>query len=345
MKNIYEYDGDDNRLYYTCEPLQVGRLERQWLNHLKREIAETSEYDHNVIVNLTWFKASWEETETLRQLVDSLSPKEQVKIWFVGSVDGNDWITHAHFDFYHHFVNQKHNISFVGYSGEHWHSWYPFWFIDNNDGIDPDKLLLKPNPEYLYLSYNRKPKIHRELLVEGLIKNNLLDRGWVTYERGRFPEIDVRTGESDQDRHSSDIRFSRPEDITSLGNMNRWRNSYLNIVSETEHSDPWQLSEKTWKPIFGLRPFLINGHNESYNVLDRLGFYTPRDLFKNSKLDCSHESAIKQIQALYTKTPEQVYDLWVEQYDMLVHNRKRMYEMAYSNPTKILNWSQAASKS
>lgn len=123
--------------------------------------------------------------------------------------------------------------------------------------------------------------------------------------------------------------------------MNLWRDSYLTVVSETDHDDPWQLSEKTWKPIFGLRPFLINGRREVYDVLERLGFYTPKDLFKNNDLDCHYESVVKQIKSLYEKTPEQLYQMWEDQYEMLVYNRKRMYEMANSDPKKILNWPQA----
>lgn len=347
MKKIYEYDGrhcevcDDNRLYYINEPRDVGTMERDWLNNLKTEIAETSEFEHNVVCNLTWFKANWEETEPLRKLVHSLGPKEHVKIWYVGSVDGNYWISQSHIEFYQYFVKEGYVSSFVGYSGEHWYSWYPEWFINNNWKANAEDMLLNNPPKYLYLCYNRKPRIHRTWLMDSIIKNNILDRGWVTFEKGHYPEIDIKSAETDQEKHTGDTRFTRPEDILSLGDMNLWRDSYLTVVSETDHDDPWQLSEKTWKPIFGLRPFLINGRREVYDVLERLGFYTPKDLFKNNDLDCHYESVVKQIKSLYEKTPEQLYQMWEDQYEMLVYNRKRMYEMANSDPKKILNWPQA----
>ena len=343
-KQVYEYDGDDNRIYYKTPPLEVGKLEREWLNNVKKNIANASEYEHNVLVNLTWFKAGWEETEALRTLVHGVGTKEQVKIWFAGSVDGNYWITHQQFDFYHYFVNQGYAISFVGYSDEHWHSWYPQWFIDNNLHADVNDMMLNNSPKNLYLAYNRKPRIHREWLVKSLIENKLLDRGWVTFEKGHYPEIDAMTGETDQDKHSEDTRYTRPEDILSLGDMSIWRDSYMIVVSETDHDDPWQLSEKTWKPIFGLRPFLINGRREVYNILDRLGFFTPRDLFKNNQLDCHYDSVTKQIQALYNKTPDELHRLWEDQYEMLLYNRKRMFEIANCDPEKILYWPQAKDK-
>jgi hypothetical protein len=235
--------------------------------------------------------------------------------------------------------------SFVGFSDEHWHSWLPTWFVDSNLRIDTNKLMLKNDPKNLYLAYNRKPRIHRQWLVDSLKENNLLDRGWITFEQGHYPEIDNKTGETDQEKHSSDVRFTRPEDTCSLGDLNVWQDSYLVVVSETEHDDPWQLSEKTWKPIFGMRPFLINGRREVYKILEKLDLYTPKDFFKNSDLDCHHESVVKQIQALYNKTPEELYELWESQFEMLLYNRQRMFEIANCDPSKILNWPQAKSYS
>lgn len=347
MANVYEFnlDGnDDKKIYYSSDPKQVGIMERDWLNNLKKEIALTSEFQHNIVINLTWFKAGWDETEPLRNLVGSLGSKEQVKLWFVGSVDGNYWITYHWIEPYNHFKKEGYTIQFVGYADDHWHSWYPEWFISNNLRVDTNDIMLSNPPSYLYLSYNRKPRIHREWLVNGLIKNNLLDKGWVTFEKGHYPEIDALSGNTDQDKHGVDTRFSRPEDITSLGDLDIWRNSFIIIVSETDHDDPWQFSEKTWKPIFGLRPFLINGHKDLYKILDKLGFYTPKDLFKNNDLDCHYNSVIEQIKSLYNKTPSELYKLWENQYEMLLYNRQRMFEIADSDPTKILNWPQAKEK-
>lgn len=347
MKKIYEYDGRnfeicfDNRHYYENSPSDVGTMEREWLNNLKHQIATESDFEHNVICNLTWFKAGWEETEFLRKFVHSLGPKEFVKIWYVGSVDGNYWITQHHIEFYHYFVNQGYTHSFVGYSGEHWHSWYPEWFINNNLRADVNEMMLNNPPKNLYLCYNRKPRIHRTWLIDKIFEENLFDRGWITFEKGHYPQIDARSSETDQDKHTADVRFSRPEDILSLGNMKIWRDSFLVIVSETDHDDPWQLSEKTWKPIFGLRPFLINGRREVYNVLERLGFYTPKDLLKNNKLDCHHTSVVEQIKKMYFMSPTKLYNFWEEIYEKLLHNRRRMFELANSDPTKILNWPQA----
>ena len=345
LENQIFYNGTNDVIYYTNEPKELGIFEREWLNNVKREIAQTSLYEDNVVVNLTWFNANWENAKPLIDLIENLGTGKEVKIWYTSSIDGAHWITYSNMKFYHYLIGKGYSSSFVGFSDEHWHSWIPTWFIDVNLRTDTNELMLNKNPNNLYLAYNRKPKIHREWLVNSLIEHDLLDRGWITYESSHYPQIDVKTGSTDQENHSGDLRFSRPEDVCSLGNLRTWRDSYMVIVSETEHDDPWQLSEKTWKPIFGMRPFLINGSRELYKNLEKLDLYTPKDLFKNVDLDCYYESVVKQIQALYIKTPDELYRLWEDQFEMLLYNRQRMFEIANCDPEKILNWPQAKSYS
>ena len=354
MATVYEFNNLPNQvlykntediLYYTNDPKELGTFEREWLNSLKKEIAQQSSYQHNVLVNLTWFNANWDNAKPLIDLVEKLGTEKEVKIWYAGSIDGNYWITYPNMKFYHYLKGKGYTSSFVGFSDEHWNSWLPAWFVDVNLRVDTKQLMLNKNPNNLYLAYNRKPRIHREWLVNSLIEHDLLGKGWVTFESGHYPQIDMKTGITDQEKHSSDIRFTRPEDICSLGDLSVWRDSYMVVVSETDHDDPWQLSEKTWKPIFGMRPFLINGGRELYKILEKLDLYTPKDFFKNSNLDCHYESVVKQLQALYNKTPEELYELWEDQFEMLLYNRQRMFEIANCDPSKILNWPQAKSYS
>jgi hypothetical protein len=63
-----------------------------------------------------------------------------------------------------------------------------------------------------------------------------------------------------------DMSFGIPHDIHSLGNLDIWQQHFLNVVGETEfmHWDNMFISEKTWKPILGLRPFVINGQTKIY---------------------------------------------------------------------------------
>ena len=67
-----------------------------------------------------------------------------------------------------------------------------------------------------------------------------------------------------------------PNDINSLGDMKVWNSHLINIVSETQYEwrDPNNIfiSEKTWKPIYGMRPFLHFSNIYINDFLKQQGF-------------------------------------------------------------------------
>ncbi len=70
-----------------------------------------------------------------------------------------------------------------------------------------------------------------------------------------------------------------PNDIYSLGNLHIWNTSFLNIVSETIIGPTFNqnelfLSEKPFKPILGMRPFIMYGHPNNIAKIKELGFET-----------------------------------------------------------------------
>ena len=59
-------------------------------------------------------------------------------------------------------------------------------------------------------------------------------------------------------------------DIISLGDPNYWNKHFCAVVTESVmHSDVF-LSEKTFKPLIGLRPFIILGDGGLYDKLKEL---------------------------------------------------------------------------
>jgi hypothetical protein len=333
--------------FYLADPQELGTYEKNWIVGLSQEISSTSPYKYNIVVNITWFDFT---KETVLGWVEEFSDINNTKLWLCGSIDGACWIKSQ--EFYELVKNKGYAVSIVGFSDEHWYSWFPSWLFKHNKNVE---ITLKENPKYLYLSYNRKPREHRINLVKSLIDLNLADRGYITFEKNVFPEIDFRIGTTEADYYKNissmqpnnyiageDIRYSRPEDLTSLGNLEIWNDSYLIVCSESEIHYPYHVSEKTWKPIMGLRPFVLNSNPSVKYVLKRLGFYTPAELFEDSNLDkCNSEGIVHLIQKLYKLSSNELYDLWNKQLPMLEHNRNRFIEIAIEDNGKILNWSQS----
>lgn len=305
--------------FYTSPPPKIGVLEKHCVDNLKLEITNTSNFEYNIIINLTWIEI--EKGHLIEWLKERIVPYK-TKVYFIGLIDGIEWFTRSIVITF--LIKNNCIFDYYGFSISNWHSFLPCILKKYND----DEIVLQ-NIKNLYVSLNRKPTQHRQKLVSLLIENNLIDRGHITFEKGYFDIIDNKTGNTEQHLHNEDRRFSRPEDIETLGDLEVWKSSYCIIVSETDPYDPWHLSEKTWKPILGMRPFIMNSNKNTFKVLEKLNLYTPAALFKNNDLNNADPvTVMEQIKTLYNKTPNELYKLYTDQYDMLLHNKNIFLEMS-----------------
>ena len=137
-------------------------------------------------------------------------------------------------------------------------------------------------------------------------------------------------------------QFGIPDDIHSVGNLNLWQQHFLNIVSETEFL-PWDntfVSEKTWKPIIGLRPFVINGQTKIYTWLRKHGFRTFNHWFGGVELEEVnelevHNSIVKVIEYLRDFSKQELQNLYNSMLPDLRHNRQRFFEFAQEQQHRI----------
>lgn len=315
-------------------PAELEFYERKWLKGLQEEIERTSSYSCNVLINLTWL---FQPIRMLLWILEQKFEPKDTKIWFSSSVDGNEWFERS--EIIDILKELGYNISFVGFFSENWHSWIPYWL--ENAG-PKDDTTLDMHPSFLYLCYNRKPRPHRHDLVNKIIENGLDTRGWITYQKGIFPSIDEKTAASENDFFPTDM-YSRPNDLTSLGDIEVWKKTFSVIVTETDNSaaDGHHISEKTWKPIYGMRPFFLCSSPGVALLLKKLGFYTPKDFFEDNILDeCNAQGIITVLNKLKNLDNAQLFSLWKQQEPMLIHNKKRFSEIADIDFTRILGWPQ-----
>ena len=142
--------------------------------------------------------------------------------------------------------------------------------------------------KYNFLCYQRKTNDQREFLYTQLFDKS----GIVTIGNKKFIDINKNIpAHLGLDEVGGSLNV--PNDIWSLGNINIWKSSFLNIVSETEQlltaPTPF-VSEKIFKPIIGMRPFICFGHPKTTELLNSLGFetfdqefnYTPTSHWKDN---------------------------------------------------------------
>jgi hypothetical protein len=191
--------------------------------------------------------------------------------------------------------------------------------------------------EYVFLNYNRKPHRHRTELVKLLETTGLINHGCVTLGNSQYT---VNDHDSDYQTYgANDVvgDVGIPNDVYSLGQLNIWNTSFINVVSETqyEYSKNVFLSEKIFKPIIGLRPFVINGSPGIYRLLKQAGFdcfedMFPVDILSNENFNSSwkfdnHKYIIESLNGFKDRN---LIDLYNQIRPRLIYNQNLFYEYA-----------------
>ena len=121
------------------------------------------------------------------------------------------------------------------------------------------------NFDYSFMCYMFKIKPWRTELYKKLKdKNGLLS----LMKEKNFAEHVTYTWGNTNTEPSSD-GAPTVVDIYSFGDMDLWRSHFLNVVSEGQHGVyyPVWITEKTFKPLMGARPFIVYGHPETSDCL------------------------------------------------------------------------------
>jgi hypothetical protein len=191
--------------------------------------------------------------------------------------------------------------------------------------------LMPSSFSYLFLNYNRKPHPHRTQLVSSMERLGMHKLGCITladsvYTVNDLSEDYVLYGSNDV---AQDLGI--PNDIYSLGRLDIWNQSFINLVSETcpPGFSGLFLSEKIFKPIIGMRPFIINGNVQIYNWLRNYGFDCFEDMFPVELLLQRPEDAPSIIlDSLINYTNCDLTQMYSKILPRLQHNRNTFFKHA-----------------
>ena len=242
------------------------------------------------------------------------------------------------------------NVVYIGNSyGPNYFSYWLYFVYEHLDRFLPDNFdyTLSSNHK-TYMCLNRKPHNHRIQLMEKLFERNLLDEGHTSLgtfddwqNKSKFDKLPIVL-EVDKDytlgnEIAGDVGI--PNDILSLGNNDLWCDHFLNVVTETViHSDVF-VSEKTYKPILGLRPFLILGDDRIYDVLHDYGIDTFDDIFGIWYKDKNYENRINSIVdvifSMSSYGAEKRNKLFKSLESRLMDNRMKLIEQAQNFEVKL----------
>lgn len=209
-----------------------------------------------------------------------------------------------------------------------------------------------------YICYQNKPHQHRQLLTYRLQQENLLDKGFVTLNQE--PGVDyiypglqkMSLTEYINPNHmflplaDQNNPIDQKQVPYGLGDLKYWQNSFLNVVSETHPNTgttPF-ISEKTLKPIIGLRPFLINGNYRIVKQLEQRGITMtdigyqlgiPEHEWYTNDSEKIVENCIETIKALCKLSQQEIYTWYKNLLPLLISNREQLWFWA-SDQEKII---------
>lgn len=322
---------------------------------VQEQIAAKFPADRNLLINTTWFGPQFDNGDYDR-FTDLVNRGQQFdRVFLLAAADPvflnpeqiADIVQAVHAD----------HCYLIG----HFDSQYQFNFhaivLGRHFADYTDEQLLPTKFTHLFLNYNRKPRAHRVQLVNKLIAAQLDQLGIVTlgtesgniYNQsepvpGHFTVDPLDEFKDSMGQIHGSQQFGIPDDIHTVGNLVIWQEHFLNIVSETEFL-PWDntfVSEKTWKPIIGLRPFLINGQAKIYSWLRDQGFRTFTHFFPGIELEAVnelevHDSIVQAVEYLRKLTAEELMHLYQQMLPDLQHNRQRFFEFAQEQEHRMRN--------
>ena len=329
-----------------------GPRELDCLTSLTNQINIKFNNQYNMIINLTWFGPQFLKSDYYN--LNNYTDIPIDNLFLIASVDPimmvpeqiNEIVTKLGNPVVYQLGNFDNGLQF---------NFFSMAVADNFNNYHNDDIVLK-DLKWIFLNYNRKPREHRVKFVRKLINQNLLKYGVVTIGKPNIiynndPENDLYITVPDSPEQlaayeklfpDTKKNFGIPEDILTVGDLNIWKHHFLNVISETEFN-PWDnifVSEKTWKPIIGLRPFLFNGNVRTYRWLRDNGFRTFSHYFDNIETakECEVlDSLISAIKYLISLNKNEILSMYNDMLPDLIYNKDRFFEFAQEQKYKIEN--------
>ena len=178
---------------------------------------------------------------------------------------------------------------------------FKFLYVEQwQQHLDAQDILTKYTPGKDYINLNRMPRLHRCILMQKIIDNNLLRNGYNTWANAnwkdslqsnrlfeRFKMNNPDTTIANQTYDTLDFEDIGSANPTAKTPMRFCENSFIYIVTETHvDNESFFISEKSYKPISIGMPFMILGNPGTLEFLREKGYVTFSDWIDES-YDCN----------------------------------------------------------
>lgn len=219
-------------------------------------------------------------------------------------------------------------IEYIPYSM--WEKSYGSFYLYDHNEIEKliHPIIHKTPRSKVYLCYNRMGRYHRCSMVYKLQQKNLIKHGLVSLSNLNI-ENRVRDVIPEEFFNSLPMTF----DDTNLNvNHNQsfviknYLDTYFSVVNETETSEHDCFpTEKIWKPIVALHPFMVMACPGFLEFLKSIGYKTYSKWFDESydlekDEDKRIDMIIKEIERMVAMSHAELNDMLVDMLPTLLHN-------------------------
>jgi len=332
-----------------------SKYENICIESIRSQINLKFAHQKNLLINLTWFGPQFDYPDNAYSKF--LEYDKKVDNLFVLATVDPSMLDTTQLKF---IVNRLGNpclYKLGNFDGKYQFNFFAPVMVDHFRKYSNEELFLQ-EPRWHFINYNRKPRQHRVKFVKRLKEDGLDKYGLVTlgkpdrtYDQDPDNTLFLTLGEDSKDYikyghwfdpNKEDDDVGIPHDVLSLHNINYWQHHFLHIVGATEFSTNVDLfvSETQFKPIIGLRPFLINGNPKTYQWLEDQGFKTFNRYFPNIDFNNAnkvHESLIDAIKQIIKYSSIDIMSMYQDMLPDLLHNQKRFYEFAQEQKFKLNN--------
>jgi len=228
--------------------------------------------------------------------------------------------------------------------------------LTNIDGthstiVTPSDIDLDRKRPHRFMIFNRRMRVHRILLLS-LVGLDFINDNLVSYDFGQT--VDRAQPQFFHDRiinkykdhcleNLDEIITKKPlsyidfKDVDStMGfgceNKTPYLDSYIHVTTETNFDEPGAyFSEKTWKPIINLQPFIMVNYYQGLKYLKEIGFKTFHPFIDESYDEIKQPKRriakiYEEIDRLSKLSIDEIHEWYMSIYDILIYNRELLYK-------------------
>jgi hypothetical protein len=360
----YTYVIDEDKTYFFTQVVHAYEVQ-QLLEQIPKEILEFIKYGGIYLIISNEFECFDDVIEEIYKTIIIANRIPENKILFLSGAVEISAISRT--------ITEKINSLYCSaYKGveSKFFSWFEYavaYYYKNSFRRSSSELKRhlalqgKINYQKSYLLFNNRWRLHRPTLVALLIIKKLLDEGFVSLgsNDGNFTWSNIYDSLLETNKSNSEIynllQYNKEFVVntsnlildtenkleTNYNNYNYnavckyYENSFMSVVTETYFYNfrTKFLTEKTFKPIAFLQPFIIVGVPFSLQVLHSMGYKTFHP-FINEDYDSEVDDTkrmmliLTEIERISTLPKNELKQLSINLRDVCIHNQKLLLQKA-----------------